>query len=59
MKFRVGVAGFLHESNTFMGVPTEYENFVAASLTRGPEVVSRWRGAHHELGGFVDGLLVA
>jgi microcystin degradation protein MlrC len=59
VKFRVGVAGFLHESNTFLGVPTGYENFVAASLTRGPDVVARWRGAHHELGGFVDGLLAA
>lgn len=53
---RIGVAGFLHESNTFLGVPTPYENFVAASLTRGPALVERWRGAHHELGGFLDGL---
>jgi microcystin degradation protein MlrC len=53
---RVGVAGFLHESNTFLGVPTEYSDFEAASLTRGQAVIERWRGAHHELGGFVDGL---
>jgi hypothetical protein len=53
---RIGIAGFLHESNTFLGVPTEYENFTAASLTRGPELLQRWTGAHHELGGFLAGL---
>ena len=53
---RVGVAGFLHESNTFLGIPTQYSDFVAASLTRGPALIERWKGAHHELGGFVDGL---
>ncbi len=54
---RVGVAGFLHESNTFLGVPTEYSDFEAVSLTRGHALIERWRGAHHELGGFVDGLI--
>ena len=48
------MAGFLHESNTFLGVPTEYEDFVSASLTRGAAVLDRWRGANHELGGFLD-----
>ena len=56
---RVGLAGFLHESNTFLGVPTEYSDFEAASFTRGEALIERWRGAHHELGGFVDGLMDA
>jgi microcystin degradation protein MlrC len=55
-RLRVGVAGFLHESNTFLGVRTRYEDFVAASLTRGRDLLERWRGTHHELGGFLDGL---
>lgn len=55
-RLRIGVAGFLHESNTFLGVPTQYDDFVAASLTRGQAVMERWTGAHHELGGFLDGL---
>ena len=59
MKLRIGVAGFLHESNTFLGVPTLYENFTDASLTRGPELPARWTGAHHELGGFLDVLAAA
>lgn len=53
-KWRIGVGGFLHESNTFLGVPTAYESFQAASLTRGPGLLARWAGAHHELGGFLD-----
>jgi len=51
---RIGVAGFLHESNTFLGTPTQYDDFVAASLTRGTALMERWRGAHHELGGMLD-----
>ena len=54
---RIGIGGFLHESNTFLGVPTEYANFKAASYTCGPEVIKRWSGGHHELGGFLDGLV--
>jgi microcystin degradation protein MlrC len=50
---RIGVAGFLHESNTYLGVPTQYADFVAASLTTGPSLLDRWRGTHHELGGFL------
>lgn len=56
-RLRIGVAGFLHESNTFLGVPTRYDDFVAASLTRGPKLMERWSGAHHELGGFLDVLV--
>lgn len=52
---RVGILGFLHESNTFLHVPTRWEDFAAASLTTGEETRSRWTGAHHELGGFFDG----
>ncbi|MBI4908740.1 MAG: M81 family metallopeptidase [Acidobacteria bacterium] len=52
---RVGVGGFLHESNTFLPAPTEYQDFVHASLTHGPALLERWSGAHHELGGFLQG----
>ncbi|MBN8734613.1 MAG: M81 family metallopeptidase [Acidobacteria bacterium] len=56
---RIGVAGFLHESNTFLGVPTTYHHFTAASLTRGPALLHRWTNTHHELGGFLDALTAA
>jgi microcystin degradation protein MlrC len=52
---RVGLAGFLHESNTFLSVPTTYDLFARNSLTRGSELVARWTGSHHELGGMLAG----
>ncbi len=54
---RIGVAGFLHESNTFLGVGTEYADFEAVTLTRGLALLERWTGTNHELGGFLDVLL--
>ena len=53
---RVGILGFLHESNTFLGVPTRWEDFASTSMSWGEEVRARWAGAKHELGGFFDGL---
>ncbi|MCC6585608.1 MAG: M81 family metallopeptidase [Bryobacterales bacterium] len=52
---RVGIAGFLHESNSFLRQQTSYEAFSQTSLTRGDELVSRWRTALHELGGMLAG----
>jgi microcystin degradation protein MlrC len=54
--FRVGVAGFLHESNTFLSTPTRYEDFAATDLTRGKQMIDRWRGGRHELSGIIEGL---
>lgn len=52
---RVGVVGLLHESNTFLAVPTTRDNFVHASLTTGSAVIKRWAESKHELGGFIQG----
>ena len=52
---RIGIAGFLHESNTFLPVATTYEHFASTCLVRGDELPRRWRGTHHELGGFLEG----
>lgn len=52
---RVGVAGFIHESNTFSATPTTREHFVQGSLTKGPALIERWTGIHHEWGGFLEG----
>ena len=52
---RVGLLGFLHESNTFLPVETTYSHFASTSLTRGNAVRERWQGAHHELGGLLAG----
>ncbi|MBL8240105.1 MAG: M81 family metallopeptidase [Bryobacterales bacterium] len=56
---RVGILGFLHESNTFLGVPTRWEDFASTSMTSGDALRHRWSGARHELGGFFDGCAAA
>jgi len=52
---RAGILGFLHESNTFLDVPTTFEDFERTSMTSGAALIERWTGAHHELGGFLAG----
>jgi microcystin degradation protein MlrC len=52
---RVGIAGFLHESNTFLPVPTTKQDFEQTSFTQGQGLLDRWQGTHHELGGFLEG----
>ena len=52
---RIGIAGFLHESNTFAPAKTTLLHFEEAFLHRGDALVPVWRDAHHELGGFIAG----
>jgi microcystin degradation protein MlrC len=52
---RVGIAGLLHESNTFLPVPTRRCHFEQGSLTQGEALLERWSGGLHELGGFLEG----
>jgi microcystin degradation protein MlrC len=53
---RIAVAGFMHESNTFNPRAADRAAFQAQSLTLGPEFVREWREAHHEIGGFIEGV---
>lgn len=53
---RIAVAGFMHESNTFNPMLTDKEAFCAQAWDPGPALVERWREAHHEVGGFLEGL---
>ena len=39
---RVGIAGFLHESNSFSPIPTPYQHFKDTDLTRGKALLERW-----------------
>lgn len=52
---RIGIAGFLHESNTFSREMTTFRHFQEAFLHYGAELVPAWRNSHHELGGFIEG----
>ena len=54
---RIGILGFLHESNSFSPIPTSYQHFKDTSLTKGPALLKRWEGTHHQLGGFLKGAL--
>ncbi|MAE67720.1 MAG: MlrC domain protein [Phycisphaeraceae bacterium] len=52
---RIGIIGFLHESNTFVGTTTTRADFAACHLDVGAPLLDRWRGTHHEVGGFLAG----
>jgi len=52
---RIGIAAFMHESNTFAGTKTDHRHFEEAHLDVGPDLVPVWSHAHHELGGFIEG----
>ena len=56
---KVGVIGFLHESNSFNPRPTTRAMFEASALLSGPAVVPHWSGAHHELAGMLEGMPAA
>lgn len=53
---RVGVIGLMHESNTFLPTPTTLENFQRWHLLEGQAVRKQYAEAHHEIGGFFEGL---
>lgn len=53
--YRVAIAGFLHESNTFLSVPTTYDLFASTSYSVGPTLVERWINGKHELSGMLAG----
>ncbi len=56
---RIGIIGLLHESNTFSSQSTTLEDFRRDVLVTGNEVIERFEGVHHELGGFIHGLRLA
>src|SRR5437764_9061980 len=53
-RMRIGIAGFMHESNTFNPLRTDRAAFAAQSLTFGPSLLDEWRDAHHEVGAFIE-----
>ena len=52
---RIGIAGFMHESNSFLNVPTTLEQYQETGIQYGDQVTEVWRDAHHEVGGFFQG----
>lgn len=56
---RIGIVAFLHESNTFSSQPTTIESFKQNVLLRGEAIRKAFADAHHEVGGFFQGLAEA
>jgi microcystin degradation protein MlrC len=56
---RVGIIGFLHESNTFIAERTTFEHFKQDTLLTGEAVRDGFADMPHEIGGFFGGLEAA
>src|SRR5207247_4281603 len=56
---RVGVVALMHESNTFIRGTTTLADFEADLLLEGEAVREKLSDAHHEVGGFFEGLAAA
>ena len=59
MKYRVGILGLQHESNTFLTSATTLADFRSDVYAIGDDVIRRMAGAYHEVGGFIAGLFAA
>nr|MCS5572803.1 M81 family metallopeptidase [Pseudomonadales bacterium] len=55
-KKRIGLIGFLHESNTFISEPTTYQHFLDDGLLEGEAFREKMQGTHHETAGFLSHL---
>ncbi len=51
----IAIGGIMHESNTFCNTFTDFEAF---SYTIGDELLSIWKDTHHEMGGFIQGVVL-
>jgi len=54
MAHRVLIAGFMHETNTFSGLPTSLDSFRARDLHYGDEVKKVFRETKTEIAAFLD-----
>ena len=53
---RVGLISLLHESNTFIQTPTTLDLFKRDGIAIGQAMYERYKGGHHEVSGFIEGL---
>ncbi|OJU46338.1 MAG: hypothetical protein BGN99_01670 [Alphaproteobacteria bacterium 65-37] len=54
MAYRVLVAQFMHETNTFSKLPTTLEDYRKRWLIDGEAMVPRFAGTKNEIGGYID-----
>jgi microcystin degradation protein MlrC len=53
-KFRIGLLGIYHESNTFVDGVTTINDFKKGRLLKGAKIIDEYKDAHHELGGAIE-----
>lgn len=53
---RIGILALLQESNTFISRPTTLRHFEEELLVSGDEMLRRFEGSHHEVGGMLHAL---
>jgi microcystin degradation protein MlrC len=54
MAYRVLVAQFMHETNTFSKLPTTLDDYRRRWLIEGAAMVPRFTGTKNEIGGYID-----
>ena len=54
MAYRVLVAQFMHETNTFSKLPTTLDDYRKRWLIEGEAMVPRFTGTKNEIGGYID-----
>lgn len=54
MAYRVLIAQFMHETNTFSKLPTTLDDYRRRWLIEGEAMVSRFTGTKNEVGGYID-----
>jgi microcystin degradation protein MlrC len=54
MAYRVLIAQFMHETNTFSKLPTTLDDYRKRWLIEGDAIVPRFTGTRNELGGYIE-----
>ena len=54
MPYRVLIAQFMHETNTFSKLKTTLDDYRRRWLIDGEEMVPRFKGTRNEVGGYID-----
>ncbi len=54
MAYRVLIAQFMHETNTFSKLPTTLDDYRRRWLIEGEAMVPRFKGTKNEVGGYID-----
>lgn len=54
MAFKVLLAQFMHETNTFSKLPTTLDDYRRRFLVEGEAIVPKFKGTRNEMGGYID-----